>query len=250
MTAQGSDTSDTVRVCPKEVPHPWGSAPTRSCSGSRRGHGQAQGSSPNPSQQPMTVTTCPPQAGAAISQPTQPRVPSWQLSRSGRRRRAHAISVNGTFTTSRSMVPQGAPSRGAGSPRARQHQKSSARTTIPLESWGPGVCTPLPGAGRRPSSSRLGSAGDPASSLCSPTLRHLPLLLFAPLDVPVRLDDAGSLLLHDAPASHRHRRCQGCRALAQARREEEPLPSSLWAETGPIREDRDGESSEELSPRG
>ena len=211
----------------------------------------------------MTVTTCPLRAGTAICQHAtwhanrhrrthrHSRVPS---GKPGRHRRAHAISAQRHVyyeqVQDTTGVPAPAPSpwvpraevRGCGEP----HGSATATEERGQDNRSPRVpgvprCpraarTPSLGAGR-PSSSRLGSAGDPApgAALC-----HLPLLLLAPLDVPVGLDDAGPLLLHDAPASHRHRRCRGRRgrlALAQARRQEELLPSSLRAQTGHIRGD-------------
>lgn len=109
-----------------------------------------------------------------------------------------------------------------------QHQDS-----VPFKSWGPvlpACCLHSPIVTRL-SSPRPCSARDPASGLGA-RLCCLPLLLLAPLDVPVGLDDASSLLRHDALPSHGHGHCRGCRALAQAGSQEEPLPSRLRAEMG------------------
>lgn len=196
---------------------------------------------PAPNQRParaslqrVTVTACPLQAGTAICRHacrhttrhsrahigTAMSLPSRRAGRkpgrSGRHRHAHATSaqrhfyykqVRGTAgAPAPARSPRGALSRdaglwgapGLGNGRAGSGQPSPSSPGVPCCLHA--ACTPLLGPGR-PSSSGLGSAGDLASGLGTAPCR-LPLLLFAPLDVPVGLDDTHSLLLHDAPASH------------------------------------------------
>lgn len=103
-----------------------------------------------------------------------------------------------------------------------------------VELWGaPGLSSDTRASGQCPSRAPRSSA--------RPGPGTLPCQLFAPLDVPVGLDDARPLLLQDALPSHRHHRGHrgrgGRLAPAQARRQEELLPSSLQAEMGQLRDE-------------
>lgn len=160
---------------------------------------------------------------------------------------------------SSSAEPMGCPKLRCGALGSPGHgNRRAASGQHPLQVLGSRAACTLPArclhtlTVTRLSSSRLCSARDPASGPGA-CLCHLPLLLLAPLDVPVGLDDASSLLCHDALPSHRHGHCRGRRALAQAGSQEEPLPSSLRAGMGQsvgMEGEKAGPGSGELSPRG